>query len=354
MTQLNIGRYRKLSPSYESLDVPLNRIRHLVIIILVSALLLVLGTAGYMLIEAWGLMDALYMTVITLTTVGYGEVHEITQAGRIFTVILILLGVGFCLYVAGSVIEFLLEGRIRIILGRRKLDKQISHLRDHYIVCGYGRIGRVLSRYLVEGHRDVVTVERDRDRIPVMDEDGILYVAGEATEEANLVKAGIERAKGLVTVLSTDAENVFLLLTAKRLNPELFLVARASQNSTKATLYTAGANVVVSPYDTGARRIAHAILRPLVIDFLEMAFADESTSIQIEEIPVNTSSGLIDMTLQDSGIRKNLNLIIIAMKKADGSMLFNPSAETRIGAGDTLITVGENENLIKLEKILDP
>jgi voltage-gated potassium channel len=326
----------------------------LAITALLSVLLLVLGTTGYMLIEGWGLIDALYMTVITLATVGYGEVHEISQTGRVFTVILIVLGVGFFLYVIGNVIQFLVEGRIRIILGRRKLDKQINELKNHYIICGYGRIGRVLCRYLFQRNLDVVVIEKDQERIPILDEDDTLYVLGEATDEANLLRAGIDRAKALITALGTDAENVFLLLTARQLNPELYVVARASQNVTKKTLTAAGANMVVSPYDVGARRMAHAILRPSVIDFLELAFADESTDINIEEIPVSASSKLIDMTLKDSGIRQNFNLIIIAAKKADGSMLFNPLAESKIVADDTLIAVGERKNLAKLEKILNP
>jgi voltage-gated potassium channel len=316
-------------------------------------LLLALGTIGYMLIEGWGLIDSLYMTVITLATVGYGEVHEVSQPGRVFTVILIVLGVGFFLYVVGNIIQFLVEGRMRIILGRRKLDKQINEEKDHYIICGYGRIGRVLCRYLRQRNLDVVVIERDRERVPILDEDDILYVIGEATDEVNLRKAGIDRAKGLVTALGTDAENVFLLLTAKQLNPLLYVVARASQNVTKKTLTAAGANMVVSPYDVGARRMAHAILRPSVIDFLELAFADESTDINIEEIPVSPSSELIDRTLKDSGIRQNYNLIILAVKRADGGMLFNPLAETKIAADDTLIAVGEHKNLAELEKILN-
>jgi voltage-gated potassium channel len=294
------------------------------------------------------------MTVITLATVGYGEVHEVSQPGRVFTVILIVLGVGFFLYVVGNIIQFLVEGRMRIILGRRKLDKQINEEKDHYIICGYGRIGRVLCRYLRQRNLDVVVIERDWDRVPILDEDDILYVIGEATDEVNLRKAGIDRAKGLVTALGTDAENVFLLLTAKQLNPLLYVVARASQNVTKKTLTAAGANMVVSPYDVGARRMAHAILRPSVIDFLELAFADESTDINIEEIPVSPSSELIETTLKDSGIRQNYNLIILAVKRADGGMLFNPLAETKIEAADTLIAVGEHKNLAELEKILNP
>ena len=328
--------------------------RHVVIALLLFTFLLALGTAGYVLIEGWGLMDGLYMTVITIGTVGYGEVHEISQSGRVFTVILIFLGVGFFLYVIGNLAQFLVEGRIRVILGRRKLDKQINQIKDHYVVCGYGRIGRVLSRFLVQRHMNVVVIEQEENRISVMDEDGVLYIAGTATDEANLGKAGIERAKGLTTALGTDAENIFVILTARQLNPNLFVVARASQDAAKKTLYAAGADVVISPYDIGARRMAQAILHPAVIDFLDSAFVDETVDIQIEEIPVKASSDLVDITLQDSEIRQNLNLIIIAIKKADGSMIFNPLAQAKVEADDTLIVVGENESLLKLEKLLNP
>ena len=322
--------------------------------VLLSALLLAFGTAGYMLIEGWSLIDSLYMTVITLATVGYGEVNVISNAGRIFTIVLIILGVGFCLYVVGNVVQFLVEGRVRLILGRRKLDKQISQLKDHYIVCGYGRMGRGLGRILSQKQLNFAVIEMNRDRTPAMDKDDILYVVGDSTSEANLTTAGIDRASTLMAVLGSDAANVFLVLTARRRNRELFIVARANENETIGTLYAAGANVVVSPYEMGARRMAHAILRPTVIDFLDLAFADESTDIEMEEIPVNTRSNLVDMTLQESRIRQNLDVIVIAMKKTDGSMLFNPSAGSRIEAGDTVVVVGEDQNLTKLEKTLNP
>lgn len=307
-----------------------------------------------MLIEGWSFMDGLYMTVITLATVGYGEVHSISQAGRLFTVILIVLGVGFTLYVIGNVVQFLVEGQIRTILGRFKLEKQISRLEDHYIVCGYGRIGRALSGFLIQKYLNIVVIEKDEGRIPVMNEDGVLYLVGEAADPDNLVKAGLKRAKGLLAVLASDADNVFLVLTAKRLNPDIFIVARAVQNSTKETLYSAGANNVVSPYDLGARRMAHAILRPSVIEFLEMAFVDSGTDIYVEEFPVSAASRLVGCKLIDSGIRKDLDLIIITIKKADGDMSFNPSADTVIEAGDTLIAVGASRNLLKLSKRLNP
>lgn len=297
-------------------------------------------------------MDALYMTIITVATVGYGEVNQVGMKGRIFTLILIVLGGGYFVYVVGNIIQFLVEGQIRMVLGRHKLDKQINRLRDHYIICGYGRIGRVLSRFLIQKYIDVVVIEQNTNRISTMNDDGILYLVGAATDEKLLEKAGIQRARGLVTVVGTDADNVFLVLIAKQMNPNLFIVARASQDSSKKTLIAAGADKVISPYDIGARRIAHAILRPTVIRFLEMAFADEETDILLEELHVKPGSSLVGVSLMDSGIRRTFDLIIITISKADGKMLFNPGATTTFDVGDIVVAVGKAKNLIKLERIL--
>jgi voltage-gated potassium channel len=307
-----------------------------------------------MLIEGWNLLDALYMTIITLATVGYGEIHQISPVGRIFTMVLIVFGAGLILYVVGNVIQFLVEGRIRLILGRRKLDKKIHGLKNHYIVCGYGRMGRALRRHLVQKRLDFVVIEQNPDRIAAMNEDEALYIAGGATDETNLVKAGIERAKALIAALGTDADNVLLVLLSKSLNPDLYVVARASQNASKKPLYKAGADVVVSPFDVGARRMAHAVLRPGVIRFLELAFADESTDIHIEQIQVGESSRLVGVMLKDSGIRQTLNLIILGIIRADDTLVFNPSADTCIEAGATVIAVGENNSIVKLREILNP
>ena len=332
----------------------MDRTTNLVITVVLAVCLGAGGTVGYMLIEHWPVLDSLYMTVITLSTIGYGEVNPVSPPGRVFTLILIVMGVGFFLYVIGNVVQFLVEGRIRLVLGRHKLDKQISQLNDHYIVCGYGRMGRAFCRYLIQRGLKFVVIEKNEDRVPILNTDHVLYVVGEATIEENLMKAGIRRASNLIATLGTDADNVFLVLLAKGLRPELYVVARASQNSSKKPLDTAGADVVVSPFDIGARRMAHAILRPGVIRFLEFAFADEGTDIHIEEIPVAASSKLVDVTLQDSGIRQKYNLIILSIIKKDGDMVFNPSADTTIGEGQRVIAVGSINSLRELEEVLNP
>ncbi len=326
----------------------------LITTVLSILLLLGFGTLGYMLIEDWAFIDALYMTVITLATVGYGEVHQVSMEGRLFTVVLIVIGVGYFLYLAGNAIQIIVEGQIRQVLGRRKLDKQISQLNNHYIVCGYGRVGRALCRFLKMEQLPFVVIEQDQARNTVLNDDGNIYVLGDATDETILTKCGIDRAKCLMSVLATDADNVFQVLTAKQLNPNLFIVARAIVNASKNKLYAAGAGKVISPYELGARRMAHAVIRPTVIHFLELAFVDEQTDIHVEEMQVKASSALVDVALQDSNIRKDLDIIIIAIRKPEGNMRFNPSADTKIRVGDTLVVVGTTSNLVKLEKMLNP
>jgi voltage-gated potassium channel len=316
-------------------------------------LIIMFGAAGYMTIEDWGLLDALYMTVTTLTTVGYDEVHEMSALGRMFTIFFIVVSVVYFLYIAGAVVQFMVEGQIRNILGRRNLDKKIDRMNNHYIVCGYGRIGKILCRMLARKPVDLVVIEKNIELVPVMDSDKMVYVSGDAGDETTLLKAGIKRAKGLIAVLATDTDNVFLVLTARQLNPDIYIMARASQDGAKSKLLAAGANRVESPYDMGAASMAQRIIRPTVTNFLALAFAHKRKDIQMEEIPVDPSSSLVNVMLKDSGIRQRFNLIIIAIKKQDESMLFNPSFEAVVEAGDTVIAVGQEENLQKLEKILN-
>lgn len=307
-----------------------------------------------MYIENWGLLDSLYMTVITVTTVGFGEINKLGSYGRMFTILLIFSGAGFFLYVGSTIMQFIVEGRVRAILGRRRLDKKILRLKNHYIICGYGRIGKVLCDNLRTKPVDLVVIEKNEGHIPAMEMDNVPYISGDASEEIYLHQAGIERAKMLVAALGTDTDNVFLVLTARQLNPNIFIMARASSNNAKSKLIAAGANKVESPYDIGAISMAQRILRPTVTNFLDLAFEHQRKDIKMEEIPVSSSSKLANVHLKDSGIRQQFNLILIAIKTKEGDMMFNPSFETVIRAGDTVIAVGEGQNLLKLEKILNP
>ena len=332
----------------------MNSARHLLVSILLAFLILVIGTIGYMILEGWGLMDALYMTVITISTVGYSEVRPVDAAGRVFTMIIVLTGVGFSLYVAGAIVQFMVEGRIRQILGRRRLDRKISRLKNHYIICGYGRIGRVLTRNLIRKLTGIVVIEKNPDLVSIMEEDGVLYLSGDAAEESLLITAGIQRAKGLVAALATDTDNVFLVLTARQLNPDLAIFARAGCEASKDKLLLAGATIVESPYEMGAIRMAQRILRPKVTSFLDFALSSKRKDILMEEIPVSERSKIANVILKDSGIRQRYDLIIIAIEKSDQEMIFNPSFESRIQPGDTLIAVGEEHNLLALSRELNP
>ena len=328
--------------------------RQLIITVLITLAIILFGSWGFMAIEGWDFLDSLFMTVITLTTVGFGEVHQLSPVGRLYTIFLVFAGVGFLGYAGGILMRYMIEGRIRIILGRRRLDKKITRLKNHYIVCGYGRIGRVLCMNLRQKPIDIVVIEKNPDLVPVMEEDGILYMSGDTADEAILLSAGIERAKGLIAVLGTDVENVYLVLTARQLNPKLFIMARAIYKESKSKLLAAGATAVESPYEVGAVSMAHRIIRPTVTSFLDLALTHARKDIQMEEIPISPISMLANAMLKNSGIRQDYNLIIIAIKQVDGSMMFNPSFETRLEPGATVIAVGQEQDLQNLEKVLNP
>ncbi len=315
-------------------------------------LILIGGCIGFVVIEGWDVLEALYMTVITLTTVGFQEVHPLSRPGKIFTMFLIVSGVGFILYFLSSTTGIMVEGTLKDVFGRRKLEKQISRIEGHYIVCGFGRIGRTVSQLLKEKPIEVVIIERNPDCIPFFQEKNFLYVAGEATSEEILLKAGILKAKGLVAAASSDADNVYITLTARGLSPGLFILARAAEESSIVKLTRAGADKVVSPYDIGARSMANSILRPTVIDFIELAMHNRSLDLQIEELNVGEKSEIKDLTLMESGIRKDFDLIVVAIKKGTGEMIFNPSPQAKIQVGDILVILGDRENLTSLEKKL--
>ncbi|MDQ7838297.1 MAG: potassium channel protein [Thermodesulfobacteriota bacterium] len=326
--------------------------RNILIGITILIFVIAFGTSGYMLIEKWDFLDALYMTVITLTTVGYGEVRPLGGSGRVFTICLLIMGVGFVFYMFGTITQIMVEGQFRRLLGRRKLEKQLAALKDHYIICGYGRIGQIISREIAKKPLPLVIIENSPDLIKTIEEQGHLFIEGDATREDTLLKANIQKAKGLVATVSSDADNVYIILTARGLNPGLYIMARVVDEKAERNLLQAGANRVISPYHIGARKMAQAILRPAVTDFIELAVHRGGIELQIEEIPVRAPSRITDVPLRESGIRQELGLIIIAIQRASGEMLYNPPPEARIQVGDTLIAMGSPESLGKLEKMV--
>jgi len=313
--------------------------------------LIFLGSLGYVLLEGWSFFDGLYMTVTTLTTVGYGEIRPLTQMGRAYTMLLILAGVGVMLYIIGAVAQVVVEGEIQEALGKRKLRKHLKKLKDHYIICGFGRIGEIIARQLKQRGVPLVVVESDEHRLSRLEEGDYFFVAGDATREEMLVEAGIDRAKGLVAVVGTDAGNVYVTLTARSLNPRLFIVSRSAEPGSRQKLLRAGADRVESPYEVGGGKMAQTILRPNVTTFIELALR-EDVDLSMEEIQVKHDCPLCGLALKDSGLRQQLDLIVVAIKRADGEMLFNPTPETRILAEDTLIVLGLRQNLEKMEAML--
>jgi voltage-gated potassium channel len=321
--------------------------------IILSAGLIVLvisfGTAGYMGIEGWNFFDSFYMTIITLTTVGYREIHDLSLHGQIFTVILIIVGVGTVLYALSTGAKFVLEGELQEIYGRKRLEKKLKDLRDHYIVCGYGRMGKIIARELKHEKLKFVVIEKNDVIVDPDEKEETFIVQGDATKDELLKRAGIEKAKCLISVLPTDAENLYVVLSARGLNTGLLIVARAGEEGSEQKLLRAGADRVVSPYHIGGLRIAHTVLKPAVVDFIEYATKSGHIDLQIEEITIQEGSGLAMQTLDQCGIGRDLGIIIVAIKQKSGEMKFNPTFRTIIEAGDTLIAVGETSRLKKLE-----
>ncbi len=315
--------------------------------------ILFFGTAGYMMIENSSLLNGLYMTVITITTVGFREVIHLSAGGKYFTIILIFIGVGFVLYLFSNITEAMIEGGLQTIFGRRNLMKKLAKLKDHYIVCGFGRIGKVICKFLEENKRPFIIIENNPKEIKAIEKLDYLYIEGEASNDDILTMAGIKRARGLIAVVSSDADNVYIILSAKELNPSLFVMARSSGvASTETKLLRAGADKVISPYYIGACRMAQLLVRPTVIDFIDLTVHAGELGLRLEELLVSEKASFVNMTLLDSEIRKEFDLIVVAIKRNQGEMLFNPIHSTVILPGDILIVLGEHEQIKALEQNL--
>lgn len=327
--------------------------QHIVISAFVGVLIIIIGTFGYTIIEDWGWLESFYMTVITVATIGYGEIKPLHPVGRIFTIFIIIFGVGNAAYLIGQLTKVMVEGSLQKILGRRKLEKQIKVLKDHFILCGYGRIGRMIAQEITAANLPLVVIENIPGVVEQIDKDGVLCIQGDASDEENLFAAGIEKAKGIIAAVSSDADNVYIVLTARTMNPDIFILSRATEEKSIKKLKRAGADRVISPYLIGARKMAQAILRPAVADFIEtMVHGGDGMNIAMEEVLVTPRTKLRDITLLESNIRRDMDIIVIAIKKAAGGMMFNPSAQTSFQVGDTLIAVGQRDKMDLLAKLL--
>jgi len=331
------------------LRVAQTRVR-LVLILFLLAVLMSAGIIGYMVIEDWSLLDSIYMTVISLTTVGYGEVHPLTPKGRVFTVFLLLTGLGLVSYSVSMLAQAALEGHIKGIWGRKKMDKEISKLRNHYIICGYGRIGRTIAKAVQNRGLPVVIVENDPEIQQEIENDGYLYIPGDATHDEILKQAGVERARGVICVLPNDPKNVYATLTARSLNPGLIIVARADDANAEQKMVQAGADRVISPYEIGAKRMALAILQPTVTEFLDLAVHATGFNLQIEQIEIKEGSYLDGLSLQQASIRQKTGASVLAVQREDKEMVVSPPPDFVLRARDIIVALGSAKALQSLKE----
>ncbi|HEY7095324.1 MAG TPA: potassium channel protein [Terriglobales bacterium] len=327
----------------------MNTLRNLRRIVLALAGVIVVGTAGYHYIEGWPWFDGFYMVITTLTTIGYQEVHPLSHAGRIFNIFVIISGVALVFLCIGVLTQALLEFELRHFFGRRRMEREIGRLSEHYIICGAGRVGRSAARELARKPVPFVIIEQNDAKAERYSGEWLTLV-GDATQEQTLREAHIERAQGLVAATTTDATNLYIVLTARSLNPKLRIIARASEEDAEKHLITAGADSVVSPYLFAGQRIAQSFLRPHVVSFLDTATTHLGIDLEIGEVFVDTSSAFVGKTIEASQIRQDCGIIVLAIKKTHG-MRFNPSPEDTIEAGDFLIAMGEPSQLRQLERL---
>ena len=320
--------------------------------VMAVVVMIVLGTLGYILIEGWPVFDAFYMTVTTVATVGFQEIHPLSTAGRAFTVVLIVSGVGTLFYFMGNLARLLLEGELRAIFGRYRNEGKMKSVTNHYIVCGYGRMGKRICKELRAKPLPFVVIDKNPDVIASLQREGLTAVEGDATQDDVLIRAGIERAKGVVSVVNTDTENLYIVLTARGLNKDLYIVARAGDEGSEHKLMRAGANRVSSPYHIGGMQMAQAVIRPAVMDFLELATQSEHLDLQMEELTVEQGSRFDGRTPCDCGLSEDPGLVLIAVKRTSGHLEFNPGSKVLLAKGDKLIVLGQPESLKRLESVI--
>ena len=316
----------------------------------VLAAVLAGGTLGYVVIEGWSAWDAFYMTVTTVATVGFREVHPLSTAGQAFTLALIFIGVGAALYAFSVLATVVVEGGWPRYIERWRYVRMINNLSDHYVICGYGRIGSIVAAEFARQKTPFVIVDRDAGRVAEAKQHGHAAVEGDASHEDVLKLLGIERARGLVAAVGTDAENVYAVLTARVMKSGLFIIARAEGEESISKLKKAGADRVISPYRIGAVQIAQTALRPAVVDFVEIATSSDNLELSIEEIEIEPSSVMAGRSLAEAVKRDKMNVVVVGIQHAHGRMEFNPTSDTVLHAGDHLIALGSSSTLKELER----
>jgi voltage-gated potassium channel len=326
--------------------------KRLLYILLAIGATLTIGTAGFSLVEGYSVFDAFYLTLTTMTTVGYGD--RFTHAGRIFNAFLIMFGVTTIFIAIGAMTQTIIEFELGDALGKRRNKRMIDKLKDHYIICGYGRVGRGAAAELLHAGASFVVVDTQPERVERAMMSGMLAVAADATRDDTLHQVGIERARGLVAALSTDADNLFVLLSAKGLNAKLYVAARAAEEGAEEKMRRAGADAVFAPYSITGHRLAQSLLRPHVVQFLDFTTKDIAIDVNIEQVRVSAGSEVAARTIREMQLRRNMGVIVMAIRRHDGTMLFNPPADTAVQAGDYLIVMGKQEDLTALEELAQP
>lgn len=321
------------------------------VVLAALSIVVAIGTSGYIIIEKAPFLDALYMTIITVATVGYREVFPLSSAGKIFTIFLIPIGVGTVFYGIGTFVSIVVQDFLQQnIVGRRRMKKTIEKYSNHFIVAGFGRVGSNVAHEFVVAKQPFVVIENDPQLIPDIQEHGYVFIEGDATDDEVLLKAGVEKAKGLVAAIHSDADNVFIVLSARRMNPKIFIVARANSLQTVDKLKTAGADRVVSPAVIGGRRMAAWLLRPVVSDYLDLVSHGAKLEYRLEEIQISPDSELGNKTIGGSDIRGKTGATVLAIKSED-KINTNPSIKTELKTGDLLIVIGTDEQLKELEQM---
>jgi voltage-gated potassium channel len=307
------------------------------------------GTFGYVVIEGWSAWDAFYMTIITITTVGYEEVHPLTRGGQAFTVVILLTGVGTFFYAFTLFMTQLSEGDWTERRQRKRLTRMLEDLNEHFIICGFGRMGEIIAREFARHNVPFVVIDRNPERMHLAMEQGFVAVEADASNEDVLRRVHIDRARGLVAAVSTDAENVYAVLSARLLKPDLFIVGRAETDDARTKLKRAGADRVISPYHLGGVQLAQTALRPAVVDFVQLATSSDNMDLNLEQVHIGTGSSLAGRNLIDSEVRQRFGVVVVGIRRADGRMDFNPEPETVMSAGDDLVVLGRATSLKELE-----
>jgi voltage-gated potassium channel len=317
------------------------------IVLLLSVV--VFGTIGYMLIEGWDVWDSLYMTVISVTTAGYKEVHPMSRTGELFTMVVLTIGVATVLYSFSFVMARVVEGDLESRWVRRRRERMLDELTNHFIVCGFGRMGLIVAQEFVRQGIPFVIIERDAERMQQAIDAGFLAVEADASSEQVLKRVHIDRARGFIAAVSTDAENVYAVLTARLLRPDLYIIGRAETEDAKVKLVRAGADRVVSPYQIGGLQLAQTALRPAVVDFVQIATSSENLELNMEQVGIKEGAVLAGRSIVEANLRQRFGVVVVGIQRSDGRMEFNPSPDAVMRAGDHLVVLGHLDKLRDLE-----